>query len=491
MTAPDAASPPEPKNSGTSAPPAPVLDPPAPFRWAHLRIDPVTTKRLLKLALPVIFAMSTQMLIGIIDEIMVNHIDGGGPRGQAAGAALGLAVPVLWLMGGFVAAVSVGTQALTARRFGEQDEHAAGKVLTNSLVLALIAGGSMAVIAFFTAAPIFETMHDNPLVHQFGTEYTQLRALSIIGWVATFSYKSFFDGLGKTHVHLIAAMIMAVVNIGLNFFLVYGLWFFPRLEVFGAGLGSTVGTFTGCAVMILWSLKRKHRDRFQYYRMSNFDWKTVWAIARLSLPAGVASVAVMSGFIILLAIGAQLDSAHSAANSNAAQIIVAVVEGGVFIPCLAFGTATATLVSQSLGAKDPQLAKRYVYEAVKLGTLVFGVVGLIIMVAPQLVMGIWTRNAETLNTGLSALRMMGAFVLAIPAALIFPQALLGAGNTKFVMVVELLLHFGLLVPLALIFANVLGWGMIGLWLSIGVYLTSLAVVMGLKFREGKWQYIQI
>lgn len=491
MSAPVDATPPEPEESGTSAPSHPVLAPPAPFAWAHLRIDPVMARRVLKLALPVIFAMSTQMLIGIIDEIMVNHIDGGGPRGQAAGAALGLAVPVLWLMGGFVAAVSVGTQALTARRFGEQDEHAAGKVLTNSIVLAIIAGGSMALIAFFTAAPIFEAMHDNPLVHQFGTEYTQLRALSIIGWVATFSYKSFFDGLGKTHVHLAAAMIMAVVNIGLNFFLVYGLWFFPRLEVFGAGLGSTIGTFTGCAVMILWSLKRKHRDRFQYYRMSNIDPKTLWAIARLSLPAGVASVAMMSGFIILLAIGAQLDSANSAANANAAQIIVAVIEGGVFIPCLAFGTATATLVSQSLGARDPQLAKRYVYEAVKMGSYVFGFVGLIILLAPQLVMSIWTRNAETLETGMTALRMMGAFVITIPAALIFPQALLGAGNTKFVMIVELLLHFGQLVPLAWLFANVLHWGQIGLWLSIGIYLSSLAVVMGWKFRQGHWQHIRI
>jgi putative MATE family efflux protein len=454
-------------------------------------IDRQTTKRILSLAGPVIFAMLTQTLINIVDEIMVNYIDGGGPRGQAAGAALGLAVPLLWTMGGFVAAVSVGTQALTARRFGENNDAEAGKVLTNSLVLGLLCGGAMGVLAYFIAGPIFAAQHKNALVVQFGTEYTQLRAFSIIGWVCTFSYKSFFDGLGKTHVHLAAAIVMALVNITLNFFLIYGLWIFPRLEVVGAGLGSTIGTFTGCLVMFLWSLKKKYRHRFHYYRLSNVTAKTLWAIGRLSLPAGIASVVVMSGFNIFLYIAAGLDTPDSAANANATQVIIAVIEGAVFIPCLAFGTATATLVSQNLGAKDPAAARHYGYASVKLGTAIFGFLGILIFAIPHYVMRIFTPNPVTIETGTAALRMMGGFVLTIPSALIFPQALLGAGNTKFVMVVELILHFGMLVPMAYVFSEVLSWGLTGVWLSAGLYVSLLAVIMGWKFREGKWQSIQI
>jgi putative MATE family efflux protein len=458
-----------------------------PSQW----FDRKLVKRILTLATPVIFAMATQTLINIVDEIMVNYLDAGGPRGQAAGAALGIAVPLLWAMGGFVAAVSVGTQALTARRFGEENDLAAGKVLSNSLALALFAGGAMAVLAYFIAAPLFGALHEHPLVVQFGTEYTQVRAFSIIGWVATFSYKSFFDGLGKTHVHLVAAIVMAAVNITLNFFLIYGLWFFPRLEVVGAGLGSTIGTFTGCGVMILWSLKKKYRDRFHYYRLANLDPKVLWAIGRLSLPAGVANVVVMSGFLVFWYIAAGLDTSESAANANATQVIIAIIEGAVFIPCLAFGSATATLVSQNMGAKDFRTAKRFGFESVKIGTCIFGALGMIILAIPGHVMRIFTPNPITIETGVSALRMMGAFVLAIPSALIFPQALLGAGNTKFVMVVELVLHFALLVPLAYVFANVFDWGLIGVWASAGVYVTLLGAITGWKFREGKWQSIQI
>jgi putative MATE family efflux protein len=456
-----------------------------------LAFDRSLTRRILQLATPVIFAMATQTLINIVDEIMVNYLDEGGPRGQAAGAALGIAVPLLWALGGFVGAVSVGTQALTARRFGERNDEAAGRVLTNSLVVAVLAGGAMAVIAFFLAGPLFGVLHENPLVVQYGTEYTQVRAFSIIGWVITFSYKSFFDGLGKTHVHLAAAIVMAIINIGLNFFLIYGLWWFPRLEVFGAGLGSTIGTFTGCLVMAAWSLKAKYRYRFHYYRLSNLDPKIMWAIGRLSLPAGVANMVVMSGFLIFWYIAAGLDSAESAANANATQVIIAIIEGFIFIPCLAFGTATATLISQSMGAKDFHTAKRFGYESVKIGTCIFGFLGMLIFAVPGAVMRIFTPNPVTIETGISALRIMGAFVLTIPAALIFPQALLGAGNTKFVMGVELVLHFGFMVPLAYLFGRVLDWGLIGVWLAAGVYVTLLGAVTGWKFREGKWQSIQI
>src|SRR5262249_15097685 len=148
-----------------------------------------------------------------------------------------------------------------------------------------------------------------------------------------YSYKSFFDGLGKTHVHLIAAIVMAIVNIALNFFLAYGLWFFPRLEVVGVGLGSTIGTFTRCLVMILYSLRSSYRHRLHYYRLSNMHPKILWPIGRLSIPAGIANVVVMSGFLIFWYIAAGLDTATSAANANATQVIIAVIEGAVFIPC--------------------------------------------------------------------------------------------------------------------------------------------------------------
>ena len=89
------------------------------------------------------------------------------------------------------------------------------------------------------------------------------------------------------------------------------------------------------------------------------------------------------------------------------------------------------------------------------------------------------------------MRMMGACGPFFAIAMILTQALFGAGNTRYVMVVELTLHFGVLVPVAWIFGVVLDLGLPGVWSSAAVYGTLLAAAMAWKFRRGDWKSIRI
>jgi len=75
--------------------------------------------------------------------------------------------------------------------------------------------------------------------------------------------------------------------------------------------------------------------------------------------------------------------------------------------------------------------------------------------------------------------------------MILTQALFGAGNTKFVMFVEFVLHFFCLVPVAYLFGIVLGWGVMGVWMGAFAYIVLLCTIMGWKFAEGGWKTIQI
>ena len=474
-----------------------------------LGFSPTLDKSIFQLAGPVVFAMLIQILCNIADEIMVNHLPGA--KGNAAGAALGMAVPLLWLIGGFGAAIGVGTQVLTARRVGEGNNSAAGQILSNSLALAVFLGAVLCLLAYFIAEPIFRLLHSNELVVKYGAQYTQIRALSIIGWMGTYSYKAFFDGLGKTKIHLYAAIAMAIINIGLNAILIFGC----DLEVLGASIGSTTSTFVGCIVMMLWSFKRKYREKYGYYQFKNVSTRLLRAITNLSLPSGIATVVIMSGFLVFWWVAAGLDLPrdpfttepaytavmdamgiirvvyHDAFNANATQVLIALIEGVVFIPCLAFGTATSTLVSQSIGRKKFKLATRYGIESVKVATSLFGLVAIFIIIFPEVAMRIFTPQAGTIETGYPTLRMMGFFIFVIPAALIFPQALFGTGNTKFVMYLELFLHFCILVPLSFLFGRVLNMGLIGIWVAAGLYVTLLGLGAGWKFLEGKWKQIKL
>lgn len=127
----------------------------------------------------------------------------------------------------------------------------------------------------------------------------------------------------------------------------------------------------------------------------------------------------------------------------------------------------------------------------RLGLVIFGVVGLLEAVfAPELLA--FVSNSQLVrDAALMPMRVMGICTPLIAVGMILTQALFGAGNTKFVMVVELILHFTCLVPLAWLFGITLEYGLIGVWGAGVVYVVLLAAIMIWKFRSGDWKRIHL
>ncbi len=477
----------------------------------QLFVDLPLSKRIGSLAVPVIVAMLFQTVINQLDTAMVGRLPGAvGIDGQAG---IGLSLPLFWAAGGFLSAIAIGTQAITARRTGEQKPLLAGMALSNSLFIAVISSVAVSALGYFLAPSFFRMMSPNPNVVRLGSSYCSIRMIGVFTMVTTMSYKSFFDGIGKTHVHMVASILMNFLNAGLNLLLIFGLWGFPRLEVDGAAIASVISTYVGLAVMILWSLLPRYIKKYKYYRMKNLDRRVSWEIVRLSVPSGLATVFVMSGFLFFLWVignlpkgpqwldalsfvplagpvlsgveAAQPDIATSASWSMISFLML------VFITSMAFGTATATLVSQSLGAKKPDLAERYGWESVKIGMLVMGLVGLVMIIHPSMFMRIFTDKQEVIDVALPAMRLVGSVTALMSAGMILVQALYGAGNTRFVMIAEMLMHSLCLIPLSYILGMVLGLGLLGCWMAAAAYAVALSSIMAWKFKEGKWKQIKI
>ena len=173
------------------------------------------------------------------------------------------------------------------------------------------------------------------------------------------------------------------------------------------------------------------------------------------------------------------------------MVIVAVLKL-TFTACLAFGTSTATLVSQSLGAGDPDKAARFGWASVRLGLGIFAVVGFLEgVVFPRQILSIFTTSPDVLEAALMPMQVMGLCTPLIAVAMILTQALFGAGNTRFVMIVELILHFTCLVPLAWILGVTLEFGLMGIWSSAVIYVVALTAIMVHKFARGDWRSIKI
>jgi len=458
-------------------------------------VEPALIRRIVALGFPVIIGMMTQTLINQIDGMFIGRL----PEDQAVPghAAMGPSLILLWAFGGFLSAISVGTQALTARRVGEGDSLGAGRVLTNSVVLA-IGSSVLATIAAIVLVPwLFPLMHEDPAVQRIGIDFCRIRFLGIMPMVVTASIKSFYDGLGRTHIHMTVAIAMNVINFALCWVFVFGNLGFPAMGVDGAGWAAVLASSAGMIFLMGYSVNGADRSRFQVLRFVNLDRAIASSISVLSVFSGFATVVVMTGFALFLRIPAYLDAQQGAPGTNAAAAwIVITIMMVVFMTCIAFGTSTATLVAQSIGAKKPDLASRYGWQSVLLIVVVMGGIGAIVFSFPEELLRAFLPKDEariellkdaTVAAAIPSLRFTGLLAPIAAAALVLTQALYGAGDSRFVALVEAGLHFFCLVPLSYVFAVPMGLGLLGCWYATAIYGLLLLAATAWRFAAGRWK----
>jgi multidrug resistance protein, MATE family len=487
--------------------------------------DPHRAKTILKLAWPIMAAMLTQTFINQFDTILVGYL----PKEYsiAGQAGLGYSVLLHWLIGGFVGAISVGTQALTARRLGEGDREGAGRVLFNSAFLAFAAGSVVTVLAVVFTRPLFQILTSNEQVLAQGVPYCRARFVGILAMVATLSFKSFFDGIGKTHYHLITAIIMNLTNAGLALVLVFGAGPVPRMNVLGAGVAATIASYVGLFIMAGWALRAKYRREFRAFHWHNLSGHVMGRIARLSVPSGVATVVLMVGILFayhwvslldqqsgaegvrtslatlrldwlraVAPFGADKDafrsivSSQAPVNAAATKVIFDILFLSI-MACMGLGIATATLVSQNMGRGHPDEAEKFAWTSVRMAALFTGALGILMAVFPDQAMGIFSHDEEVLEVGRMPMRVVGAFGFSVGFGLVLAQSLFGAGANRFVMWVEIVLHFLCLVPLSWFLALPMGLGLTGIFIAAVVYIAGLALMMTWKFKSGTWKKIRI
>jgi multidrug resistance protein, MATE family len=174
------------------------------------------------------------------------------PEQQAVAgtAALTPALILFWFFGGFIASIQVGMQAVVARRCGEGDGEGAGRALTNSVWVALAASAVMTALALLVIAPFFQLTTHNEAVREAGVTYASIRLLGIASRVAMTSYRAFYDGIGRVLLFMFIAVFMNVLNIGLNWVLIFGELGFPRLGIMGAAWPSVLSSVLGLVVMV-------------------------------------------------------------------------------------------------------------------------------------------------------------------------------------------------------------------------------------------------
>ncbi len=271
-------------------------------------------KTIFALALPTVIAMVAQSVVNEIDVVFFAHL----PKGEASvsQAALLPSLILLWTFGGSLSAISVGTQALVARRYAERDFEAAGAVLANAVWFTLVGGLVPLLMGLAILGPASHMLSDDPAVQATIRSYASIRLCGVISMGMTMGIKAFFDGVGRTRVHLVASVVMNALNVLLCYILIFGHFGAPRLGAFGAGLAAFIATWVGLGIVLIYAggvVRQYH-----WLRWSKISRTLIWSILKLSIPAALATIVMMLGFGLFTKNASRLDTLEAAASTSCA-----------------------------------------------------------------------------------------------------------------------------------------------------------------------------
>lgn len=435
-------------------------------------------KKILKVALPAIAGLSTQMVVSLVDSAMVGRLD----EATYALAAMGIGVLATWALVSFFSSLATGTHVIVARRYGQGNFLECGNTLNNSLIISLAVGSIVALIGVLLSGPVAHFFASDITVGDYASQYLFFRFLGIPFFLISVSYRGFFFGINQTKIFMISGILTNFFNVIFNYILIYGAFGMPRMGLAGAGLGSTLATFSDVVFYLLVMLLPVYRKKFQNFKHFKIDREIVKGIFKISLPVSFQNVFILIGFLSFVAITGIIGTKEQAAT----QAIISTLFIS-FLPLFGFGIAVQTLVGNNLGAGKMKLAKLYGFETAKVATIYTLILGIIFISIPQYVLLIITNDWGIIELAKSSLRLAGFAQIFYASGVVLANGLQAAGRTVFVMRAEVITNLLIFVPLAYLFGVVLNLGLMGAWLALPVYIIFYSSAIFLKFKSNQWQ----
>jgi MATE family multidrug resistance protein len=436
-------------------------------------------RRIWRISLPVTLAMITHTAVMITDTIMVGHL------GENALAAVSLGGTVFWTYLSFFIGGSVGVQIITARRYGEHDLTAAGRVLISTIYVVFLLGGVATLVGWYSADTLIRVLSHGRPFSITAESFLQIRFLGVLPYFFVFVLRAFFDGIGRTEIGLFTALATMITNIFLNWVLIYGNLGAQAWGADGAAMASSMAAIPGLLVGLLFLFRSEFHGFF--YRIGwRIDRRSIKEIGYVGFAPAIDNLLMNVSFVLFFMLAGIVSTTAVAASG----IIVSILSIA-FMPGFGFSIAATTILGQAVAAKKYREARQGTYRAAVYAALLMGGIGVGFLIFARPLLGVFTDDARIIREALPALYIVSLVQAADGAQMVLAAALRSAGLVYWVLFVYLALSFLVMLPVAYVVGVYLEGGAAGLWAGILAWLALLAIVFGLKFRTRDWEGIEV
>ncbi|MCG3178843.1 MAG: Multidrug resistance protein NorM [Phycisphaerae bacterium] len=468
--------------------------------------------QVLRLSAPIIPAMLSQMLIGFFDTWMVSRIGCtefrlGGLRipldtvsnpdlGTITLSAITPAVFAFIAVATLFRGTAFGVNSFASQSLGKGTHAEAGRYAWQAIYLAGLS--LLASAGVYAVAGRLPTRYAaSPEVYASALAYFRVMVWSLPAVVIMSGLQGFFQGVHRPSLPAVIGVASNVVNVLLNWAMIYGRAGLPRMGMAGAALASVIANFLAAAALLacffMPAFAGPYRTRRNWRPSLYRFWRLIW----IGAPMGASWLLDLIGWSVMIMyitqrVGAELGNAHPAA-SNAAMTYLQLG----FMPVVGVGLGVSALVGRAMGARQFAHARRFTAAGFILGGGYQLLIGVLLVVFRRELIQFFNDDPEVVRIGSQALIWAGAFQFFDAMGIIYASALRGAGDTHVILWTSLVLIGGLFVPLS--FA-ITWWVMprvapsllsIGPWIAGTIYIVLLGVGFWLRWRSSAWERVDI
>ena len=432
------------------------------------------------MAWPVILGLLGHTIVGLVDNVMV------GKLGTAPLAAVSLGNSFLFMAMSIILGFSTGITPLVAAADSTNNFKEGKSVLKNGILLVTSLGVLLTII-IFCVQPLLYEMKQTEEVVELAIPYLNIVALSLIPLAAFQALKQFADGLSQTKYSMWATVIANILNVVLNYVLIYGIWIFPELGIVGAAWGTLVSRIVMAIVMFLFIAKK---EKFLVYFDDLWNEKivksTIKTLNKIGFPSALQMFFEFGIFTAAIWLSGTLGKNPQAANQIALNL-----SSMTFMFAMGLAVVATIRVGNQFGLKDFSELRRIARSLFLLILILDVIFALFFMVFNEFLPTIYLDvndienkidNTEVISISAKLLIMAAFFQLFDGIQAVVLGALKGMQDVRIPTFITFVAYWVIAFPISYYFGLLAGYGSQGLWVGLLVGLAASAGLLLWRFR---------
>ncbi len=431
-------------------------------------------KKIWNISAPILAGLIIQQLIGLMDTAFLGRV---GEIELGASAIAGVFYIMLFMFGhGF----SIGAQIIIARRNGEQKLKKIGEVFYQGIVFLSLCSFILIFLTRITAPFILEKIISSPAVLLAVNDYLEPRIWGFIFAFAIVMFRSFYVGITNTRVLTYNALVMLLMNLVLDYVLIFGKWGFPVMGIRGAAIASVIAEAASLGFLIIYTIKNISFPTYGLHKIILWKNKLLKEILDISVWTIVQSFAsIATWFMFFIAIE------HLGEEYLAISNILRSLSTLLFMISAAFGAAANSITSNLIGANKDKSVMPTMKKIIFMTTAITFIFTVLMAAFPVESMRIYTDNIALIyRTKTAFFVMLSTYITLIPGFILF-NAVSGTGHTKtafFMEIISLVFYVAQILYIVTYLRADIAW----CWTCEHSYNIVLSIISYAYMKSSKW-----